>query len=107
MNKKENLILAKKKVVDAGLYIATIDDIEQLASIAEDAYENHPLHNWFTNGKYNASLSKKMLWASFFISFLSFSFYLPVSTKNNILFLINELRRNLWIFLNYLIFLEK
>ena len=61
MNKKENLILAKKKVTDAGLYIATIDDIEQLASIAEDAYENYPLHNWFTNGKYNASLSKKIM----------------------------------------------
>lgn len=61
MNQKENLLLAKKEITNAGLYIATFNDIENLANIAENAYENYPLHNWLSNGKYDAYLSKKIM----------------------------------------------
>ena len=61
MNQKETLLLARQKVENAGLHIATYDDIEKLADIAANAYENYPLHNWFFNGKYDTHLSKKIM----------------------------------------------
>ena len=61
MNKKENLLLAKQTITDAGLYIITSEDIENLANIAGNAYENYPLHNWFSNGIYDTYLSQKIM----------------------------------------------
>lgn len=61
MNQKRNLLLAKEEIAKANLHIATYDDIDMLANIAMNAYENYPLHNWFSNGKYDAYLSKEIM----------------------------------------------
>jgi len=53
--------LAKKAISDAGLYIAGKKDIPRFAEIAMDAYEDYPLHNWFSGGKYDAITSKKVM----------------------------------------------
>ena len=61
MVKKRFLLLAKQAITNANLYLATQDDIETLSNIAVNAYENYPLHNWFSNGKYDTNLSKKLM----------------------------------------------
>lgn len=53
--------LANKAISDAGLYIAKPQDIEGLAEIAMDAYQNYPLHLWLTNGRYDCEISKRMM----------------------------------------------
>lgn len=53
--------LAKKAVSDAGLYVAEWKDLERLAQIAMDAYRDYPLHNWFTNGRYDREASKRIM----------------------------------------------
>lgn len=61
MNQNENLLLAKQAIKNAGLYLATYDDIENLTNIAGNAYENYPLHNWFSNGIYDTYFSQKIM----------------------------------------------
>ena len=53
--------LAKKIIEKAGLYIVQKKDLDRLAEVAADAYENYPLHNWFTKGKYDAKASKLIM----------------------------------------------
>lgn len=53
--------LAKKIIEKAGLYIVQKKDLKRLAEVAADAYENYPLHNWFTKGKYDAVASKLIM----------------------------------------------
>lgn len=53
--------LAKKAIETAGLYIVQPKDLECLADIAADAYQDYPLHNWFTNGKYDKTASKLIM----------------------------------------------
>ena len=45
----------------AGLYIVPKERINELASVAADAYRDYPLHNWFLGGKYDENLSKKIM----------------------------------------------
>lgn len=59
--RKIEVPLAKKAVSDAGLYIAESGDMERLAEIAMDAYRDYPLHNWFTNGRYDHEASKRIM----------------------------------------------
>ena len=59
--RKIEVPLAKKAVSDAGLYIAGPGDMERLAEIAMDAYRDYPLHNWFTNGRYDCEASKRIM----------------------------------------------
>lgn len=61
MNEKENLLLVKQTITDAGLYLITSEDIENLANIATNTYENSPLHNWFSNVIYDTYLSQKIM----------------------------------------------
>lgn len=59
--RKIEVPLARKAVEKAGLYLATKKDLERLAEVAADAYENYPLHNWFTGGKYDPIASKLIM----------------------------------------------
>ena len=55
--RKIEIPLAKKAIEKAGLYIVQKNDIDRLAEVAADAYRDYPLHNWLTNGKYDAKAS--------------------------------------------------
>lgn len=59
--RKIEIPLAKNAIEKAGLYIVKKEDLEKLASVAADAYENYPLHNWFTKGKYDEKASKLIM----------------------------------------------
>ena len=59
--RKIELPLAKRVVEKAGLYIVPKDRINELASVAADAYRDYPLHNWFLGGKYDENLSEKIM----------------------------------------------
>lgn len=59
--RKIEVPLAKKAVCDAGLYLAERKDMERLAEIAMEAYRDYPLHNWFTNGRYDCEASKRIM----------------------------------------------
>lgn len=43
------------------LYIVKEKDLDRLAEVAADAYQDYPLHNWFTKGKYDAKASKLIM----------------------------------------------
>lgn len=58
---KERVLKARQFLKDKGFYIATKDDIPHFSTIAAEAYENYPLHNWFGNGKYDKFVSKKII----------------------------------------------
>ena len=53
--------LAKKAIEKAGLYIVKKEDLDCLADIAADAYQDYPLHNWLTGGKYDKKASKLIM----------------------------------------------
>ena len=59
--RKRELMLAKKAIKKAGLYIASEKDLDRLAEVAADAYRGYPLHNWFMNGKYDFAISKLLM----------------------------------------------
>ena len=53
--------LAKKAIEKAGLYLVQKKDLGRLAEVAADAYQDYPLHNWFTKGKYDAKASRLIM----------------------------------------------
>ena len=53
--------LAKKAIEKAGLYIVQKKDLERLAEVSADAYQDYPLHNWFTKGKYDAKAASLLM----------------------------------------------
>ena len=59
--RKIEIPLARKAIENAGLYIVEKKDIERLALVAADAYRDYPLHNWLTNGKYDATASRLIM----------------------------------------------
>ena len=59
--RKIEIPLARKAVEKAGVHIVQKKDLERLAEVAADAYRDYPLHNWFTNGKYDAIASKLIM----------------------------------------------
>ena len=59
--RKIEIPLAKKIIEKAGLYIVQKKDLDRLAEVAADAYKDYPLHNWFTNGKYDEKASKLIM----------------------------------------------
>lgn len=59
--RKIEVPLAKKAIEKAGLYIVQKKDLERLAEVAADAYEDYPLHNWLTKGKYDKKASKLIM----------------------------------------------
>ncbi len=59
--RKIEVPLARKAISDAGLYIPAAQDMERLAEVAMDAYQDYPLHNWFMNGQYDREASKRVM----------------------------------------------
>ena len=59
--RKIEIPLARKAIEKAGLYIVQKKDLDRLAEVAADAYQDYPLHNWFTKGKYDAKASKLLM----------------------------------------------
>ena len=59
--RKIEVPLAKKAIEKAGLYLVQKKDLGRLAEVAADAYKDYPLHNWFTNGKYDFTASKLIM----------------------------------------------
>jgi ribosomal protein S18 acetylase RimI-like enzyme len=59
--RKIEIPLARRVIEKAGLYIVQKKDLDQLAGIAADAYQDYPLHNWFTKGKYDQKASKLIM----------------------------------------------
>lgn len=61
LTKKIDIPMAKNMVKKAGLYLVPKNEINKLANVAMDAYEDYPLHNWFSNGKYDPKASKLIM----------------------------------------------
>lgn len=59
--RKIEIPLAINAIKKAGLYIVQEKDLDRLAEVASDAYQDYPLHNWFTEGKYDAKASKLLM----------------------------------------------
>ena len=59
--RKIELPLAKKAIEKAGLYLVQPEDLARLAEVAADAYQDYPLHNWFTKGKYDPMASELIM----------------------------------------------
>ena len=59
--RKIEIPLARKAIEKAGLYLVQKKDLDRLAEVAADAYQDYPLHNWLTNGKYDAVASKLIM----------------------------------------------
>ena len=53
--------MAKQRILKAGLYIVPEERLEELSEAAADAYQDYPLHNWFTKGKYDPLASKLIM----------------------------------------------
>ena len=59
--RKIEVPLARHAIEKAGLYLVGKEDLDRLAEVAADAYQNYPLHNWFTKGKYDKIASKLIM----------------------------------------------
>lgn len=59
--RKIEIPLARKIIEKAGLYIVQEKDLDRLAEVAADAYQDYPLHNWITKGKYDAKASRLIM----------------------------------------------
>ena len=59
--RKIEIPLARRAIEKAGLYIVQRKDIDRLAEVAADAYRDYPLHNWFTNGRYDVKASELLM----------------------------------------------
>ena len=53
--------LARAAIKKAGLYLVERKDLDRLAEIAQDAYRDYPLHNWFTGGSYDEKASRLIM----------------------------------------------
>ena len=59
--RKIEIPLAKRAIEQAGLYIVQKKDLDHLAEVSADAYQDYPLHNYFTKGKYDKKASKLLM----------------------------------------------
>lgn len=59
--RKIEIPIARSVIRKAGLYIVQEKDLDRLAEVAADAYQDYPLHNWFTKGNYDAKASKLIM----------------------------------------------
>ena len=59
--RKIEIPLARHSIEEAGLYLVNKEDLDRLAEIAADAYQNYPLHNWLTKGKYDPIASRLIM----------------------------------------------
>ena len=61
LERKIEIPLARNAIEKAGLYIVQKKDLGRLAEAAANAYQDYPLHNWLTKGKYDAKASKLIM----------------------------------------------
>ena len=59
--RKIEIPLARNAMKKAGLYLVDKKDLDRLAMVAADAYQDYPLHNWFTKGKYDRIASNLIM----------------------------------------------
>ena len=59
--RKIEIPMARKAIEKAGLYLVQKKDLEWLAEVSADAYQDYPLHNWFTKGKYDAKAASLLM----------------------------------------------
>ena len=59
--RKIEVPLAKNIVQKAGLYLVPKERLSELADVAMDAYQDYPLHNWISGGKYDAKASRLIM----------------------------------------------
>ena len=59
--RKIKLSIAKNSMEKAGLYVVQKKDLAHLSKIAADAYQDYPLHNWLTKGKYDKKTSELIM----------------------------------------------
>ena len=59
--RKIEIPLAKNAIKKAGLYLVPKERLGELADVAMDAYQDYPLHNWLTKGKYDPLASKLIM----------------------------------------------
>lgn len=59
--RKIEVPLARRAIEKAGLYLVEKKDLDRLAETAADAYQDYPLHNWFTKGKYDKVASQLLM----------------------------------------------
>ena len=59
--RKIEIPLARAAIEKAGLYLVQKKDMDRLGEVAADAYRDYPLHNWFTNGKYDETASRLLM----------------------------------------------
>ena len=59
--RKNEIPMARRAIEKAGLYIVSKKELDRLAEVAADAYQEYPLHNWFTKGKYDKKASKLIM----------------------------------------------
>lgn len=59
--RKIEVPLARKIIEKAGLYIVPPKEFDRLADVAADAYQDYPLYNWFTKGKYDETVSGQIM----------------------------------------------
>ena len=59
--RKIEIPLARKIIEKAGLYIVPKKELDRLAEVAADAYQDYPLHNYLTKGKYDKKASKLIM----------------------------------------------
>ena len=59
--RKIEIPLARKIIEKAGLYIAKKEDLDTLAEVSANAYQDYPLHNWLTKGKYDKKAAKLLM----------------------------------------------
>jgi ribosomal protein S18 acetylase RimI-like enzyme len=53
--------LARNAIKKAGLYVVPKERIGELADVATDAYQDYPLHNWFSGGRYDPKASRILM----------------------------------------------
>ena len=59
--RKIEIPLARSVIEKAGLYVVQKKDLDRLAEVAADAYQDYPLHNWLTKGKYDKKASRLIM----------------------------------------------
>ena len=59
--RKIEVPLAKNIVQKAGLYLVPKERLGELADVAMDAYQDYPLHNWFSGGTYDPKDSRLLM----------------------------------------------
>ena len=59
--RKIEIPMARKAIEKAGLYLVQKKDLDRLAEVSADAYQDYPLHNWFTKGKYDAKAASLLM----------------------------------------------